>query len=87
MPGMTVRLRSSTTIAPAGAVKPLSMRLMRPFSTITVECAARRLGGVDDQVAGLDRVGRGICGRGIDSAAAPASRCLIMMIPSPKSEA
>ena len=37
MPGITVRLRSSTTIAPAGAVKPLSIRAIRPFSTITVE--------------------------------------------------
>ena len=45
MPGITVRLRSSTTIAPAGAVKPFSIRAIRPFSTITVEgpragCAA-----------------------------------------------
>ena len=45
IPGITVLLRSSTTIAPAGAVKPLSMRVIRPFSTITVElpragCAA-----------------------------------------------
>ena len=37
MPGITVRLRSSTMIAPAGAVKPLSMRAIRPFSTMTVE--------------------------------------------------
>ena len=63
MPGMTVRLRSSTTIAPAGAVKPLSMRLIRPLSTITVECAALGLRRIDDQMPGLDRIGFGI-GRG-----------------------
>ncbi len=66
MPGITVRLRSSTTIAPAGAVKPLSMRAIRPFSTITVECAARRLRGVDDQAAGLNGIGFGIGGGGSD---------------------
>ena len=62
MPGITVRLRSSTTIAPAGAVKPSSMRAIRPFSTITVERPARGLGGVDDQAAGLDGVGFGVSG-------------------------
>ena len=65
MPGITVRLRSSTTIAPAGAVKPLSIRAIRPLSTITVDGAARRLGGIDDQTPGLDRIGLGV-GRGGD---------------------
>jgi len=36
-PGITVRLRSSTTVAPAGAMAPFSIRVMRPFSTITVD--------------------------------------------------
>ena len=44
--------------------------------------AARRLGRVDDQAPGLDRVGFGVGADAASSAAAPASRCLEHEVPS-----
>src|SRR5215210_3567410 len=83
MPGITVRLRSSTIVAPGGAVKPLSMRVMRPLSTITVEapragCAASTI----SRPAWIAYVSAPAL-VAVTSAAAPASRCLNMEVPSP----
>jgi hypothetical protein len=56
---MTVRLRWSTTVAPAGVVKPSSMRGDTAILDDHGRRPTLRAGRIDNQTAGLDSIGFG----------------------------